>query len=181
MKKSIFRILILMVSLVFVFTLVSCSENPKKSNQNSTEEQEIQKSQSETEKDKTSLLTGNEGPTNVTEGKDCLHQMMENKTYATDGCGHHIYYEECSDCGYKHVFDYDYFWIEDKSATLGDEEKDKVCKICGITLNKELVSIELDKSYNRSFSYILPKNINIPKVTQLFLEEFKIYLSTITK
>ena len=47
--------------------------------------------------------------------------------------------------------------------------------------NKELVSIELDKSYNRSFSYILPKNINIPKVTQLFLEEFKNYLSSITK
>ena len=47
--------------------------------------------------------------------------------------------------------------------------------------NKELVSIELDKSYNRSFSYILPKNINIPNVTQLFLEEFKNYLSAITK
>lgn len=46
--------------------------------------------------------------------------------------------------------------------------------------NNELLTIELDKSYNRSFSYILPKNINITKATNLFLEEFKNYLSTIT-
>ncbi len=47
--------------------------------------------------------------------------------------------------------------------------------------NKELIAIELDKSYNRSFSYILPKNINVTKATEIFLEEFKNYLLTITK
>ena len=45
--------------------------------------------------------------------------------------------------------------------------------------NKELITIELDKSYNRSFSYILPKNINVTKATNIFLEEFKNYLSSI--
>ena len=47
--------------------------------------------------------------------------------------------------------------------------------------NKELITIELDKFYNRSFSYILPKNMNITKATEVFLEEFKNYLLTITK
>ncbi|MBQ6632414.1 MAG: LysR family transcriptional regulator, partial [Romboutsia sp.] len=45
--------------------------------------------------------------------------------------------------------------------------------------NKELITMELDKSYNRSFSYILPKNINVTKATNIFLEEFKNYLSSI--
>ena len=45
--------------------------------------------------------------------------------------------------------------------------------------NKELITIDLDKSYNRSFSYILPKNINVTKYTNIFLKEFKNYLSTI--
>ncbi len=45
--------------------------------------------------------------------------------------------------------------------------------------NKELITIELDKSYNRSFSYILPKNISTTKATKVFLEEFKNYLSSI--
>ena len=39
--------------------------------------------------------------------------------------------------------------------------------------SKELTIIELDNSYNRSFSYILPKSINITKATEVFLEEFK--------
>ena len=47
--------------------------------------------------------------------------------------------------------------------------------------NKELITIELDKSYNRNFSYILPKNINVTKATEIFLQEFKNYLLTITK
>lgn len=47
--------------------------------------------------------------------------------------------------------------------------------------NKELIAIELGKSYKRSFSYILPKNINITKATEVFLEEFKTYLSNIAK
>lgn len=47
--------------------------------------------------------------------------------------------------------------------------------------NKELITIELDKSYYRSFSYILPKNINITKATKIFLKEFKNYLLNITK
>ena len=47
------------------------------------------------------------------------------------------------------------------------------------TKNKELITIELDKSYNRSFSYILPKNMNTTKAIEVFLEEFKNYLSSI--
>ena len=34
--------------------------------------------------------------------------------------------------------------------------------------NNELIIIELDESYTRSFSYILPKNINIQKLLQYF-------------
>ena len=47
--------------------------------------------------------------------------------------------------------------------------------------NNELNILELDKSYTRSFSYILPKDINIAEITEIFLDEFKTYLSTITK
>ena len=47
--------------------------------------------------------------------------------------------------------------------------------------NKELITIELDKSYYRSFSYILPKNINVTKATEVFLKEFKSYLLDISK
>lgn len=47
--------------------------------------------------------------------------------------------------------------------------------------NKELITINLDKSYNRSFSYILSKNINVTKATEIFLKEFKSYLLTITE
>ncbi|MDK2587138.1 LysR family transcriptional regulator [Romboutsia sedimentorum] len=45
--------------------------------------------------------------------------------------------------------------------------------------NKELSIIELNNPYVRHFSYILPKNITISKVSQVFLEEFKEYTSTL--
>ena len=47
--------------------------------------------------------------------------------------------------------------------------------------NNELTILELDESYTRSFSYILPKDINISEITKIFLDEFKVYLSTINK
>lgn len=47
--------------------------------------------------------------------------------------------------------------------------------------NKELIAIDLDKSYNRNFSYILPKNIKVDKSTEIFLNEFKEYLLTISE
>ena len=45
--------------------------------------------------------------------------------------------------------------------------------------NNELYTISLDDSYNRNFSYILPKNITISKSTELFLNEFKEYLKNL--
>lgn len=39
--------------------------------------------------------------------------------------------------------------------------------------NKELFIVELDNSYSRNFSYILPKNITISKIAEIFLNEFK--------
>jgi DNA-binding transcriptional LysR family regulator len=45
--------------------------------------------------------------------------------------------------------------------------------------NKELSIIELNNPYVRHFSYILPKNITISKSSQVFLEEFKEYTSSL--
>lgn len=45
------------------------------------------------------------------------------------------------------------------------------CKI------KELSIIELDESYTRHFSYILPKSITMSKASEVFLEELKNYTS----
>lgn len=45
--------------------------------------------------------------------------------------------------------------------------------------NKELSIIELNNPYVRHFSYILPKNITISKASQVFLEEFKEYTSSL--
>ncbi len=45
--------------------------------------------------------------------------------------------------------------------------------------NKELSIIELNNPYIRHFSYILPKNITISKASQVFLEEFKEYTSSL--
>lgn len=42
--------------------------------------------------------------------------------------------------------------------------------------NKELFIVELDNSYSRNFSYILPKNITISKIAEIFLNEFKKYI-----
>lgn len=42
--------------------------------------------------------------------------------------------------------------------------------------NKELFIVELDNSYSRNFSYILPKNITISKIAEIFLNEFKEYI-----
>ncbi len=42
--------------------------------------------------------------------------------------------------------------------------------------NKELFIIELDDSYSRNFSYILPKDITISKIAEIFLNEFKEYI-----
>lgn len=42
--------------------------------------------------------------------------------------------------------------------------------------NKELFVVELDNSYSRNFSYILPKNITISKIAEIFLNEFKEYI-----
>ena len=36
--------------------------------------------------------------------------------------------------------------------------------------NNELETIELEKSYTRRFSYILPKNINTSHITNLFIK-----------
>ena len=44
--------------------------------------------------------------------------------------------------------------------------------------NKELSVIELDNSYTRHFSYILPKNINISNASDIFLKELKIFSDT---
>ncbi|MGL5314332.1 MAG: LysR family transcriptional regulator [Peptostreptococcaceae bacterium] len=44
--------------------------------------------------------------------------------------------------------------------------------------SKELSTIELDSYYTRHFSYILPKNINIQKSSEVFIEELKIFTST---
>lgn len=45
--------------------------------------------------------------------------------------------------------------------------------------NKELSIIELDNAFTRNFSYILPKNITVSEVTQLFLDEFRQYSLTL--
>jgi DNA-binding transcriptional LysR family regulator len=45
--------------------------------------------------------------------------------------------------------------------------------------NKELSIIVLNNPYVRHFSYILPKNITISKASQVFLEEFKEYTSSL--
>lgn len=44
--------------------------------------------------------------------------------------------------------------------------------------NKEVSTIELDDAYTRHFSYILPKNINISNVSEIFLEELKLFCQT---
>lgn len=44
--------------------------------------------------------------------------------------------------------------------------------------NKELSVIELDDSYTRHFSYILPKNINISHASEIFLEELELFTET---
>ena len=41
--------------------------------------------------------------------------------------------------------------------------------------NNELETIELEKSYTRPFSYILPKNINTSHITNLFIKELVEY------
>lgn len=48
-----------------------------------------------------------------------------------------------------------------------------------VSKNNELYTVSLDDSYNRNFSYILPKNITISKSTELFLNEFKEYLKNL--
>ncbi len=45
--------------------------------------------------------------------------------------------------------------------------------------SKELSIIELNNPYIRHFSYILPKNITTSKASQVFLEEFKEYTSSL--
>lgn len=46
--------------------------------------------------------------------------------------------------------------------------------------SNELFTIELGDSYIRHFSYISPKNINISKASQIFLDELKMYSSTLS-
>ncbi len=43
--------------------------------------------------------------------------------------------------------------------------------------NKDLTVIDLGDSYVRHFSYILPKNINLPKTTKIFIDEWLLYVS----
>lgn len=45
--------------------------------------------------------------------------------------------------------------------------------------NKEISIIELDSTFTRNFSYILPKNITIPDAIQVFLKELKLYSETL--
>lgn len=45
--------------------------------------------------------------------------------------------------------------------------------------NKEISIIELDSTFTRNFSYILPKNITIPDAIQFFLKELKLYSETL--
>ena len=45
--------------------------------------------------------------------------------------------------------------------------------------NKELTTIDLGDYYTRHFSCLLPKNITISKISQIFLDEFKEYSSTL--
>ncbi|MEG1870658.1 MAG: LysR substrate-binding domain-containing protein, partial [Peptostreptococcaceae bacterium] len=45
--------------------------------------------------------------------------------------------------------------------------------------NKEISIIELDDSFTRNFSYILPKNVNVSDISQLFLRELKLYSTTL--
>lgn len=47
--------------------------------------------------------------------------------------------------------------------------------------NKEVSIIELDDFYTHNFSYILPKNITISKATEVFLDEFILYTSELSK
>lgn len=44
--------------------------------------------------------------------------------------------------------------------------------------NKELSTIELDNYYTRHFSYILPKNINIQKASEVFIKELKLFTNS---
>lgn len=45
--------------------------------------------------------------------------------------------------------------------------------------NKEISIIELDNTFTRNFSYILPKDMNISDITHLFLRELKLYCATL--
>ena len=45
--------------------------------------------------------------------------------------------------------------------------------------NKEISIIELDDTFTRNFSYILPKNITISDAIEIFLRELKLYAETL--
>ena len=45
--------------------------------------------------------------------------------------------------------------------------------------NKEVSLIELDNTFTRNFSYILPKDVNTSDITQLFLRELKLYATSL--
>ncbi len=45
--------------------------------------------------------------------------------------------------------------------------------------NKEITIIELDSTFTRNFSYVLPKNISISDATEIFLRELKLYSTTL--
>jgi len=45
--------------------------------------------------------------------------------------------------------------------------------------SKEITIIELDNTFTRNFSYVLPKNIGISDATEIFLRELKLYSATL--
>lgn len=45
--------------------------------------------------------------------------------------------------------------------------------------SKEISIIELDDTFTRNFSYILPKNVTISDATEIFLRELKLYAATL--
>ena len=46
--------------------------------------------------------------------------------------------------------------------------------------NNEITIIELDNTFTRNFSYVLPKNIGISDATNIFLRELKSYSKTLS-
>ena len=45
--------------------------------------------------------------------------------------------------------------------------------------SNEISIIELDNTFTRNFSYILPKDVNVSDITHLFLRELKLYCATL--